>query len=67
MPGMNGRALAERVKERQPGIKVLFTTGYSRGAALEDGTLDHESSLLSKPFTVEQLAARIRRTLDERT
>ena len=31
MPGMNGHALAERIKERQPGIKVLFTTGYTRG------------------------------------
>jgi len=36
MPGMSGRVLAERVKERQPAIKVLFTTGYSRGTALVD-------------------------------
>lgn len=64
MPGMSGRVLAERVKEKQPGIKVLFTTGYSRGAALMDGTWDRRAPLLSKPFTVEQLAAKIRNALD---
>jgi len=64
MPGMSGRVLAERVKEKQPGIKVLFTTGYSRGAALMDGAWDRRAPLLSKPFTVEQLAAKIRNALD---
>jgi signal transduction histidine kinase/CheY-like chemotaxis protein len=64
MPGMSGRVLAERVKAKLPAIKVLFTTGYSRGAALEDGTLDRRMPLLSKPFTIEQLATKIRNALD---
>jgi signal transduction histidine kinase len=64
MPGMSGRALAERVKAKQPGIKVLFTTGYSRGAAVEDGALDRRIPLLSKPFTIEQLATKVRNALD---
>jgi signal transduction histidine kinase/ActR/RegA family two-component response regulator len=64
MPGMSGRVLAERVKAKLPGIKVLFTTGYSRGAALEDGTVDRRMPLLSKPFTIEQLATKIRHALD---
>jgi len=60
MPGMSGRVLAERVKERQPAIKVLFTTGYSRGTALVDDAGDRRAPLLCKPFTVEQLAVKIR-------
>jgi signal transduction histidine kinase/CheY-like chemotaxis protein len=64
MPGMSGRVLAERVKERQPAIKVLFTTGYSRGTALVDDAGDRRAPLLCKPFTVEQLAVKIRSALD---
>jgi signal transduction histidine kinase len=64
MPGMNGRALAERVRTRRPGIKVLYTTGYTRDAALYDGMLDHGVPFLPKPFTIDQLAVKIRCTLD---
>jgi signal transduction histidine kinase/ActR/RegA family two-component response regulator len=64
MPGMDGRALAERIKEKQPGIKVLFTTGYMRGAPVYDVITASGGALLPKPFTVEQLAAKIRSTLD---
>jgi signal transduction histidine kinase/CheY-like chemotaxis protein len=64
MPGMDGRALAERIKETQPGMKVLFTTGYMRGAPLYDVIADSGGAMLPKPFTVEQLAAKIRSTLD---
>jgi CheY-like chemotaxis protein len=65
MPGMNGPALADRIKEKRPDIKVLYTTGYTRGAALYDGILDRGAPFLPKPFTVEQLAAKVRGTLDE--
>ncbi len=66
MPGMSGHALAERIKERQPGIKVLFTTGYARGSALGEGILDRESAVIPKPFTNDQLAAKVRGSLDQR-
>jgi signal transduction histidine kinase len=59
MPGMNGRVLADRIKERRPAIKVVFTTG-SGVAALEDRV----AAFLPKPFTLDQLAAKIRATLD---
>jgi len=65
MPGMNGRALADRIKEKRPDIKVLYTTGYTRGAALYDGIVARGAPFLPKPFTVEQLAAKVRCTLDE--
>jgi signal transduction histidine kinase/ActR/RegA family two-component response regulator len=64
MPGMNGRALADRIKDRRPDIKVLYTTGYMRGAVLYDGILDRGAAFLPKPFTVDQLAAKVRSTLD---
>lgn len=63
MPGMDGRELADRVKQKQPEVKVLFTTGYMRGAAPYDGIADRGGALLPKPFTVEELAAKIRSTL----
>jgi signal transduction histidine kinase/ActR/RegA family two-component response regulator len=64
MPGMDGRALAERIKRKQPEVKVLFTTGYTRGAPLYDVIAQSGGAMLPKPFTVEQLAAKIRSTLD---
>jgi signal transduction histidine kinase/CheY-like chemotaxis protein len=64
MPGMDGRALAERIRERRPEMKVLFTTGYTRGAPVYDVIAESGGAMLPKPFTVEQLAAKVRSTLD---
>ena len=64
MPGMNGRALADRVKAMRPSVKVLYTTGYTRDAVIHDGMLDREVAFLAKPFTVDQLAHKVRQTLD---
>ena len=60
MPGMNGRALADRIKALQPHVKVLYTTGYPGDAVAENGDFDHKGALLAKPFTVDQLAVKIR-------
>jgi CheY-like chemotaxis protein len=64
MPGMNGRALADRIKALQPHVKVLYTTGYTGDAVAENGDFDHKGAFLAKPFTVDQLAVKIRATLD---
>jgi len=64
MPGMDGRVLADRVKQKHPEVKVLFTTGYTRGAPPYDGIADSGSPMLPKPFTVDQLDAKLRSTLD---
>jgi CheY-like chemotaxis protein len=64
MPGMDGRALAEKIKEQQPQMKVLFTTGYMRGAPLYDVIAESGGAMLPKPFTVEELAAKVRNTLE---
>ncbi len=64
MPGMNGRELADRALVLRPGLRVLYTTGYTRNAVVHNGMVDPGVSLLSKPFTMAQLAVRVRAMLD---
>jgi signal transduction histidine kinase/ActR/RegA family two-component response regulator len=63
--GMNGRQLADEALRRRPGLKVLFTTGYTRNAIIHDGKLDDGVHLLSKPFTYADLAAKLHRIFSE--
>jgi CheY-like chemotaxis protein len=62
--GMNGRQLAEKVAEKRPGLRVLFTTGYARNAIIHHGRLDPGVELIVKPFSVTSLAEKVRRVLD---
>jgi signal transduction histidine kinase/ActR/RegA family two-component response regulator len=64
MPVMNGRKLAEEAVKRVPGLKVIFTTGFTKNAVVHNGILDHDVHFLAKPFTIEQLAAKLRDVLD---
>src|ERR1700761_1786567 len=61
MPDMSGRQLADLAREKRPDIKVLYTTGYTRNAIVHNGILDPGTSLLTKPFSVDELAEKIRR------
>jgi CheY-like chemotaxis protein len=63
LPGVSGRVLSERAVQFRPGLRVLFTTGYSRSAIDHQGRLDAGVQLISKPFTVEQLSAQVRKSL----
>jgi signal transduction histidine kinase/CheY-like chemotaxis protein len=65
MPGINGRQLADELCNRQPSLKVLFMTGYSRDAIVHRGRLDVGVSMLQKPLTQATLAAKIRHVLDQ--
>ncbi|MCZ8547465.1 CHASE3 domain-containing protein [Mesorhizobium qingshengii] len=67
MPVMNGRKLAEAAIERMPQLKVIFTTGFTRNAVVHNGVLDHDVHFLAKPFTIEQLGAKLREVLDAST
>ncbi|PZM16902.1 ATP-binding protein [Rhizobium tubonense] len=67
MQEMNGRQLADMAIAKAPGIKILYTTGYTRNAVVHNGVLDHGVSLLAKPFTLEQLAHKLREVLDGAT
>jgi len=64
MPEMNGKKLADRAVELKPGLKVIFTTGYTRNAVVHNGILDAGVAFLPKPFSIEQLAKKVRQALD---
>jgi signal transduction histidine kinase/CheY-like chemotaxis protein len=63
MPEVNGRQLAEEAQRRVAELKVLYFTGYTRNAIVHNGTLDRGVHLMSKPFTLEQLASKVREAL----
>ena len=64
MPDVNGAKLAVEARRRRPDLKVLFTTGYTRNAVVHNGVLDPGVDLIGKPFTIEELAAKLREVLD---
>ena len=66
MPGLDGRQVAEAMRRRRPGLRVLFVSGYSADVVAERGLLEPGIGLLEKPFTPEALAARVRAILDGR-
>jgi DNA-binding NtrC family response regulator len=64
MPGMNGRVLAEQLTPRQPGMKVLYMSGYTDSFIAGHGVLEPGTHLLHKPFTSETLTQKVRELLD---
>ncbi|MCX4216399.1 PAS domain-containing protein [Pseudomonas sp. MCal1] len=60
LPGMNGRQMAEIARQHRPGLKVLFMTGYAQKAAERQGFLEDGMDMVAKPFSIEQLAGKIR-------
>jgi signal transduction histidine kinase len=65
LPGaITGRVLAEQAKDMRPGLRVLYTTGYTRNAIVHQGRLDPDVHLLNKPYTQQDLAHKVRERLD---
>jgi hypothetical protein len=64
--GMNGRELAERLREDRPELRILFMSGYTSDAIVHRGVLTQELAFIQKPFSPTGLAARVRELLDER-
>ena len=61
LPGMmNGRQLADAARVGRPGLRVLFITGYAEAALLDNGRVGPGMSVLTKPFSIDAMAARIR-------
>lgn len=64
--GMNGRQLAEAAARLRPDLPVLFTTGFARNAIIHGGRLDPGLHLITKPFTRQALAAKLREVLGQK-
>lgn len=64
MPGMSGRRLADQAVVGNPALKTLFTTGFARNAVSHNGMLDQGVNFIAKPFSMEQLARKVRDVLD---
>ena len=58
--GLNGRQMADAARANRPDLKVLFITGYAENAAIGNGHLEPGMHVLTKPFAMDMLAARIR-------
>jgi DNA-binding response OmpR family regulator len=66
LPGtLNGKELSDRLRGLRPGLNVLFMSGYSSDLIGHHGVLDKDIAYISKPFTPDALAARVREVLDQ--
>ena len=63
--GMRGPELAQEVARGQPGIAVLYTSGYTENAIVHHGRLDEGVALLNKPFRRKDLAQKVREALGQ--
>jgi CheY-like chemotaxis protein len=65
LPEMNGRELALLMSSLHPEVRCLFMSGYTADVIAERGVLDEHVHFLQKPFTLDALAAAVRKVLDE--
>lgn len=65
MPGMNGKELFIKATAKQPGIKVLYMSGYTDNIIAQHGVLDEGVQFIQKPFTFHGLATKIREVLEQ--
>jgi DNA-binding NtrC family response regulator len=64
MPGGGGPALTAVLTDRHPGLRVLWMSGYSEDPAVRRAILDKKVQFLAKPFSMSDLAAKVRQVLD---
>ena len=65
MPEMNGRTLAKNLLSLHPGLKRLFMSGYTANVIAHQGVLDEEVHFIQKPFTIKNLAGKVKEALDQ--
>jgi YesN/AraC family two-component response regulator len=63
LPGMNGRELAHCVKSERPEVAVLYTSGYPHDIIAQRGVMESDVAYLAKPYTAEEVAAKVRHVL----
>jgi len=64
MPKMNGRELADRLTPLRPGVKVLYISGHTDSATVNQMALQRGANFLQKPFTPDRLTTKVRKVLD---
>ncbi|ACN16972.1 two domain fusion protein (N:Methyl-accepting chemotaxis protein-C:sensory box histidine kinase/response regulator) [Desulforapulum autotrophicum HRM2] len=64
MPEMNGRVLSEQIKSIYPDLKTLFMSGYTADVIAHQGILEDDVFFISKPFSIKEIAAKVREVLD---
>src|ERR1700694_4355743 len=63
-PGLSGPMVAERIGEIQPGLRVLFMSGYDNTNVVQRYVVEKGYALLPKPFTMDQLSKKVREVMD---
>jgi CheY-like chemotaxis protein len=66
-PGMSGPMIADQISALKPGIRVLFMSGFDNTQVVQRYVVEKGYSLLVKPFTMEQLAQKVRAVLEGKT
>ena len=66
MPEINGRELALRLQSLYPGIKILFMSGYTADVIAQRGVLEEGVNFIQKPFSMKDLAVKVKEVLDDR-
>ena len=64
MPGMDGRMLADRLRSKCPGCRVLLMSGYTEDIVIREQALEPDTSFLAKPFTPAELTGKVAEALD---
>jgi CheY-like chemotaxis protein len=64
MPEMNGRKLADAAVALRPDLRIMFMTGFTKNAVVHNGVLDPGVHFLAKPFSLEELAEKLREVLE---
>ncbi len=64
MPQMNGRELVRRLCEINPGLKCLYMSGYTANVIAHHGVLDQGIHFLHKPFSIHEIAGKIREAME---
>jgi two-component system, cell cycle sensor histidine kinase and response regulator CckA len=64
MPGMNGRLVAQRIGEKQPGVRVLFMSGHAQEVMFERGIVEPGIAFIEKSFSADAFCRKVREVLD---
>ena len=63
-PGMSGPMIADKLTELQPGLRVLYMSGYDNTQVVQRYVVEKGHALLHKPFTVDQLTRKVQEVMD---